>query len=102
MTGAAESLRADGMVVHTLAFDVADPAAVEAGIDRLETEIGPLAILVNNAGMTRRGPLVDVTPETWHEILDTDLTSVFLVGQAAGRRMVTPRDRQDRQRVLGP
>jgi gluconate 5-dehydrogenase len=88
LTGAADGLRADGIVAHTLAFDVTDPAAVEDGIARLETGIGPLAILVNNAGLTRRGPLVDVTPETWHEILDTDLTSVFLVGQAAGRRMV--------------
>jgi gluconate 5-dehydrogenase len=89
LASAAEELRGQGITTHTIAFDVTDAAAVADAIDRLEARVGPLDILVNNAGINVRGPLADVAPERWREILETDLTSVFLVSQAAGRRMLT-------------
>ena len=69
-------------------FDVADPAAIEAGVERIEREVGPIGILVNNAGIQRRGPLDQFPVETWREVMRTNLDSVFLVGQAVARRMI--------------
>lgn len=74
------------------AFDVTDAAAVADGVARVEAEIGPIDILVNNAGIQRRGPLEDFPIETWHEVMRTNLDSVFYVGQAVARRMI-PRGR---------
>ncbi len=53
----AAELRAKGHVVHPVAFDVTNPEAVEAAIARVESTIGPIHILVNNAGMQYRSPL---------------------------------------------
>ena len=84
---AAAALRETGATVTTAAFDVTDPAAVTAGIAQIVSE-GPLHILVNNAGLTRRIPLQDVTQETWHEVMRTNLDAVFTVGQAVARHMI--------------
>ncbi|MER6143550.1 SDR family oxidoreductase [Streptomyces sparsogenes] len=73
--------------VHTAAFDVTDGPSVAAGIAEVEERVGPLDILVNNAGMQNRAPLLEFTDADWHRILDTNLTSAFLVGREAARRM---------------
>ncbi|GAB1330556.1 SDR family oxidoreductase [Streptomyces sennicomposti] len=73
--------------VHTAAFDVTDGASVAAGIADVEERVGPLDILVNNAGMQLRAPLLDFTDADWHRVVDTNLTSAFLVGREAARRM---------------
>jgi len=85
---AREELAATGAKVHALAFDVTDPEAVTAGIDRIEREIGPIDILFNNAGMQHRTPLQDFPLEAWNRLINTNINSVFLVGQAVGRRMI--------------
>jgi gluconate 5-dehydrogenase len=76
-----------GNRIHTAAFDVTDGPAVAAGIADVEERVGPLDILVNNAGMQLRAPLLQFTDADWHRILDTNLTSAFLVGREAARRM---------------
>jgi gluconate 5-dehydrogenase len=81
-----------GHKVHTLPFDVTDPKAVEQAIDRIERDVGPLDAVFNNAGIQRRGPLVDFKPETWREVMTTNLDAVHYVGQAAARKMI-PRGR---------
>jgi gluconate 5-dehydrogenase len=73
--------------VHTAVFDVTDGASVRAGIADVEERVGPLDILVNNAGMQLRAPLLEFTDTDWHRILDTNLTSAFLVGREAARGM---------------
>ncbi|MEV6175036.1 SDR family oxidoreductase [Streptomyces sp. NPDC051954] len=73
--------------VRTAAFDVTDSAAVTAGIARIEEEIGPIGILVNNTGVQHRSPLLEFTDDDWHRLLDTNLTSAFLVGREVARRM---------------
>jgi gluconate 5-dehydrogenase len=87
-----ETARADfaaaGHKVHAISFDVSDPAAVADAIDRIERDIGPIYALFNNAGIQRRGALVDVTPETWRQVLSVDLDAVFLCGQAVARKMI--------------
>ncbi|KJC64461.1 gluconate 5-dehydrogenase [Agreia bicolorata] len=73
-------------------FDVTDEIAVSSAIDWIENEVGPLRILVNNAGVQHRVPLLELAPEDWERVLKTDLTSAFLVGRAAATRMI-PRGR---------
>ncbi|MBQ0854507.1 SDR family oxidoreductase [Streptomyces sp. BH-SS-21] len=79
--------RLPGEAVHTVAFDVTDGPSVAAGIADVEERVGPLDILVNNAGMQLRSPLLEFTDSDWHRILDTNLTSAFLVGREAARGM---------------
>jgi gluconate 5-dehydrogenase len=89
---AAARLRVEhGAVVSTAAFDVTDGAAVAAGVDRIEAEWGPIDILVNNAGMQRRGPLEQFDEAQWHELMETNVSSVFLLGQAVARHMIRRR-----------
>ncbi|WP_019059162.1 SDR family oxidoreductase [Streptomyces prunicolor] len=73
--------------VRTAAFDVTDGPSVAAGIADVEDRVGPLDILVNNAGMQLRAPLLEFTDSDWHRIIDTNLTSAFLVGRETARRM---------------
>ncbi|MFC3577275.1 SDR family oxidoreductase [Streptomyces yaanensis] len=92
LTKAAEELSGNGNAnangdVHTAAFDVTDGPSVAVGIADVEERVGPLDILVNNAGMQLRAPLLEFTDTDWHRILDTNLTSAFLVGREAARRM---------------
>jgi gluconate 5-dehydrogenase len=85
---ASKVLRAEGLSVHTRSFDVTQPASVQAAIEDIESSIGPLEILVNNAGMMVRGALQDFAVEDWHRIMRTNVDSVFLVGQAVARGMI--------------
>jgi gluconate 5-dehydrogenase len=88
---AAERLRSGGADVVAVPFDVTDGAAVAQAVTRIETGIGPLDILVNNAGMQRRAPLEDFDEAHWHELMKTNVDSVFLVGQAVARHMIARR-----------
>ncbi len=85
---AAAQLREEGATVFTAAFDVSDGSAVNSAVERIEAEIGPIDILVNNAGMQRRAPLDQFEEAQWHELLKTNLDSVFLVGKAVARHMI--------------
>lgn len=85
---AAAKLRAEGHAPHQSVFDVTDKAAVAAAIGEIEADVGPIDILINNAGIQRRMPLEDFPEEHWREVLSTNLDSVFLVSQAVGRRMI--------------
>jgi len=80
---------ADGVAgAATAAFDVTDPAAVAAGVARIEAELGPIDILVNNAGMQFRAPLEDFPHDKWAELLAVNVSSAFYVGQAVARGMI--------------
>ncbi|MCB9948268.1 MAG: glucose 1-dehydrogenase [Rhodospirillaceae bacterium] len=83
-----ETLRAAGARVRGYAFDVTDEAAINAALTAIDAEIGPIDILVNNAGIQRRMPMTDVPLETWAEVLDTNLTAVFLMARTVARRMI--------------
>jgi gluconate 5-dehydrogenase len=85
---AASRLREEGATVHASAFDATSGQAVGNAIDRIERDIGAIDILVNNAGMQRRAPLEEFPEAQWHELMRTNVDSVFLVGQAVARRMI--------------
>jgi gluconate 5-dehydrogenase len=74
--------------VHHISFDVTDARAVGVGVASAEAVAGPLDILVNNAGIQHRAPLLEVGEDAWRRILDTNLTSAFLVGREVARGMV--------------
>ena len=88
---AAETLRKEGAFVITSAFDVTDGRAVTEAVAGIEAEVGAIDILVNNAGIQRRAPLEEFPEATWHELMKTNVDSVFLVGQAVARFMIDRR-----------
>jgi gluconate 5-dehydrogenase len=77
----AASMRAEGHAVRTAAFDVRDAAAMEAVVRGL----GPIDILLHNAGNQYRGPVETLTDEGWYGVLDTHLTALFRLS-----RLVVP------------
>ncbi len=88
---AAAALQAEEVRVTTAAFDVTDGAAVTTAVAKLEAEFAPIDILINNAGIQRRAPLAEMTEQQWREVLDTNLTSAFLVARAVAPRMIARR-----------
>jgi acetoacetyl-CoA reductase len=58
-------------------WDVSDFAACEAGVKKVEAEVGPVEILVNNAGITRDGTMHRMNHDMWQEVIDTNLGSCF-------------------------
>ena len=74
--------------VRAIAFDVTDAEATASALNWIEAEVGPLAILVNNAGVQHRVPMLDLAVEDWERVLRTNLTSAFLVGREAARHMI--------------
>lgn len=89
---AADRLAAEGARVRAVAFDVTSEESIADGIGWCESELGPIDILVNNAGMQFRSPLEDFPADKFDLVIQTNLTSVFAVGQAVARRMI-PRGR---------
>ncbi len=73
---------------RTIAFDVTDHGAARAAIDGFEADVGPIDILVNNAGMQHRSPLEDFPADAFERLLQTNIASVFHVGQAVARHMI--------------
>src|SRR3546814_1627433 len=70
-----------------VALDVTDRASVDAAVARIEDELGPIQILVNNAGVAATAPFLDMTEQDWAQVIDTNLTAVWRVGQAVARRL---------------
>ncbi|PHP66068.1 beta-ketoacyl-ACP reductase [Zhengella mangrovi] len=63
--------------IKTYKWSVADYEACKAGIAQIEADLGPVAVLINNAGITRDSMFHRMTPEQWKEVIDTNLTGVF-------------------------
>jgi acetoacetyl-CoA reductase len=63
--------------IKTYKWSVADYEACKAGIAQVEADLGPVEVLINNAGITRDAPFHKMTPEHWKEVIDTNLSGVF-------------------------
>lgn len=85
---AAEKLRAEGIRAIAIRADVSNKAEVEAMVGRVEAELGPLWLLVNNAGVLTHGPTASLSEADWDSCFDVDAKGVFLCSQAAIRRMI--------------
>jgi NAD(P)-dependent dehydrogenase (short-subunit alcohol dehydrogenase family) len=73
---------------QSVVMDVTNAASIEAALDVAETRFGPVQIVVNNAGVTATKPALQQAEDDWDKVVDTNLKGVWLVAQAAGRRMV--------------
>jgi gluconate 5-dehydrogenase len=87
-----KELVATGIAAEGAAFDVTDEAAVVRAFEAFDQRGVAIEILVNNAGIQLRKPILELSTTEWHKVLDTNLTSAFIVGREAARRMV-PRGR---------
>jgi len=87
LRAAAEGLRGAGLAVEEARFDVASEAEVDAAVDALEA-LGPIDVLINNAGIQRRARLDEIGLDAWDEVLRTNLTSAMLVARRASRGMI--------------
>ena len=88
LDAARQTLVAEGIAAHASVFDVTQPDNVTAAIEHIESAVGPLDILINNAGMQFRTPLEDYPTDTWSTLMRTNLDSAFYVGQAAAKHMI--------------
>jgi gluconate 5-dehydrogenase len=79
---AARALTAQSLKASTAIFDVTDRDAVRAAVTAIESEHGRIDVLVNNAGIQRRGALADFSQQDWDDIIATNLTAPFVVSQA--------------------
>jgi len=81
-------LKAHGVEAIALRVDVTRRAELGPAIERVERTLGPVDILVNNAGIAVWGSVLTLTAEDWDRVLETNLTSCFLLSQIAGQSMV--------------
>jgi gluconate 5-dehydrogenase len=81
-------LKARGAKALGAAFDVADEASVAAAFAGFDAQGLCIDILINNAGIQHRAPMLELELADWQRVIDTNLTAAFLVGREAARRMV--------------
>jgi len=84
----ADELRALGVAVHAQTADVTQADEIASLVEATEKTLGPITILVNNAGMGGFGPVHEKSEEEWDLVLDTNLKSVFLVSRALVPAMI--------------
>jgi gluconate 5-dehydrogenase len=87
-----ELLSAEGLTVGDALFDVTDSAAVTREAARIEKNIGPIDVLINNAGIQRRTALEDFLESDWDELIRVNVDGVFYVARAVAKHMI-PRKR---------
>lgn len=77
-----------GFKVHGYVFDVTDEAAVKVHIEKIEKEVGAIEILVNNAGIIKRIPMVEMEVADWEQVIKIDLTGPFIMSKHVGKYMI--------------
>ncbi len=90
-TAAASELRSSGATALGLGVDVADRASIAAGFEAVRSELGPVEILVTSAGIESFESILDITPESWDQIIAVNLTGTFACVQAALPDMLAAR-----------
>jgi gluconate 5-dehydrogenase len=92
LAAAAAEMRAAGHTVHEACFDVTNEAAILAAFAILDARGVAVDVLVNNAGMQLRRPMVELETADWRRVIETNLTGAFVIGREAAKRMI-PRGR---------
>lgn len=88
---ARDLLTKENLDVREALFDVTDSAAVTREVARIEGDVGPIDILINNAGIQRRTPLEDFAEEDWDDLIRVNMDGVFYVARAVARHMIPRR-----------
>ncbi len=83
-----DAIHAEGGSVECVALDVTQAASVTAAFDAASAALGPITVVVNNAGIAVTKPLVDQTEDDWRRVIDVNLDGAWRVAQAAARHMV--------------
>ena len=83
----ADSIRAGGAIADAVALDITVEAEVASAMAAIIARHGGIDVLVNNAGILYRTLVVDTATEDWRRVLDTDLTSPFMLARTVGRHM---------------
>jgi NAD(P)-dependent dehydrogenase (short-subunit alcohol dehydrogenase family) len=81
-------IEADGGAAHMVQLDVTDYGSIKSALAHAETEAGHIDILVNNSGVSTTQRLIDVTPDDYQYVMDTNLRGAFFVAQEAAKRMI--------------
>jgi NAD(P)-dependent dehydrogenase (short-subunit alcohol dehydrogenase family) len=82
------SIREAGSKAQAVRMDVTDATSIEHAFAAAEAGLGPVTIVINNAGVTMTRPALDVAEADWASVLDTNLKGAWLVAQQAARRMI--------------
>lgn len=77
----------DGRAIP-IQMDVTDTASIQAGVEAIETELGPVTILINNAGLSRSKPALEFTEQDYDLLFDTNTKGAYFVAQECARRMI--------------
>jgi gluconate 5-dehydrogenase len=91
LDAAERELAQGGARVSSARFDVTDETEIAAAVERIEDSVGPIDILINNAGMQFRAPLDQFPADKWREIFRLNTEAVYLVAQAVARHMIPRR-----------
>jgi NAD(P)-dependent dehydrogenase (short-subunit alcohol dehydrogenase family) len=83
----AGEIRAAGGRAAARRMDVTDPHSVREAIDGIAAELGPITVVVNNAGVAVTKPFLEVSEQDWSDVVDVNLTGAWRVAQAAARHM---------------
>ena len=89
----AAAVEALGRRAATVCGDMSDPAAPAAVVRDAEAALGPIDILINNAGTIRRAPAAEHSDEDWDLVLAVDLSSAFRMSREVGRRLIARKAR---------
>ena len=81
-------IEAAGGDAHVVSLDVTDPDSIRSAVAHAETEVGAIDILINNSGVSTTQKLIDVTPEDFDYVFDTNTRGAFFVAQEVGKRML--------------
>ena len=81
-------IEADGGDAHVVALDVTDHDSIKAAVAHAETEMGAIDILVNNSGVSVTSKLLDIGPEDYDYVFNTNTRGAFFVAQEVARRMI--------------
>jgi gluconate 5-dehydrogenase len=84
----AAEMRAAGYTVHEARFDVTSEAEISAAFAALDAQGVAIDVLVNNAGIQFRRPMIELEAADWRRVIETNLTSAFIIGREAAKRMI--------------
>ncbi|NCB56899.1 MAG: gluconate 5-dehydrogenase [Gammaproteobacteria bacterium] len=89
---AVSKLRDLGYTAYPMAFDVTKKNEVDKAIDKIESDIGTIDVLINNAGIQRRHPFTEFPEQEWNDVISVNQTAVFLVSQAVAKKMINRKE----------